>query len=171
MVAVAPLFVDPAAPFCAPSAPPPGAPAIRALLDRTARIAPPAVEHELDREAIALLRGAATERRVLRLLLAGIVAATLPRWLLGARLGNDPESRIGIDVVVSCDDGDHALQVKSSRLGMLKFIGQRSVLSATQPRGLVVVLDEMPDRQVRGQVVAALNTLRLERRFAAEASR
>jgi hypothetical protein len=151
--------------------PPPGAPAVRVLLGRAARVAPQAIEGDIDREALAILRGAATEQRVLRLLVAGILAATLPRWITGARLGSWIEDRAGVDVMVSCDDGDHALQVKSSRLGMLKFIAQRACLTTREPRGVVVVLDEMPDRVVRGQLVAALNTLRLERRFAAEASR
>jgi hypothetical protein len=156
---------------CAQGPLPSRAPTVRALLDRAARTAPQAIEADIDREALAILRGAATEQRVLRLLLAGILAAALPRWITGARLASWIEDRAGVDVVVSCDDGDHGLQVKSSHAGLLKFIAQRACLGVCEPRGVVVVLDEMPDRMVRGQIVAALNTLRVERRFAAEGRR
>lgn len=148
------------------------APVLGAILARAAQVSPSGAELELDRTAIALLRGASTERRVLGIMAAGIVSAALPPWVLAVRLATSVEDRTGMDLVVTCDDGEHALEVKSSRLGLQKFIRQRAALTRVrpEPRGVLVVLSDTPDRVVRGQVVAALNTLRLERRMAAEGS-
>src|SRR5688572_27267684 len=157
----------PAAPSCAPSAHTSRAPVLGAILDRAAQVSPAEAELELDRTAIALLRGASTERRVLGILMAGIVAAALPPWVRAVRLATSVEDRTGLDIVVTCDDGEHCIEIKSSRLGLQKFIRQRASLTRVrpEPRGVLIVLSDTPDRVVRGQVVAALYTLRLERRM------
>lgn len=162
------LDPDTALRSCALPPLPSWAPTLGATLARAALVSPSDAELELDRSAIAMVRGASTQRRVLQILIAGIVAAALPPWVRAVRAATSVEDRTGVDLVVTCDDGEHAIEVKSSVGGLRQFVADRAAHSDSRPRGVVVVVHEMPDRLVRGQVVAALNTLRLERRMAAE---
>ena len=86
-------------------------------------------------------RGKTSERRVL----IALQSFPRPSWVLGVRAGSPPENRFRAkDIVILTRVGPIGLQVKSSLLGLIKFV--EKMHDSNPWTGVVAVLDhESPE--------------------------